>query len=392
MIQITPYYSHPRKEDILNLYLSIVADVVPFYPEDVLNGHPRKTKGPKAAFRRRTDLYNKKLNDYKIKSVLNDTAEKRKNDALLAEAIIASYSATLHDKLYTGYKDGHVDPDHLQELLTVRMDGGELKEDFEFDDKSKSGSQVSKDMLEYVFRYEAFSKHEKLYELIGMLGVEVCPYCNRQFITTYAPSKNGSGKSMTTSKARPQLDHFKVKTEHPHLALSINNLIPCCGVCNHMKGDRGATTLYPYSEGMGDTYKFKTTIPGHNLLIAQVLTGAPIAPEHFDIALDYAGNSVDKDFRKRVEASKNIFALEGLYQSHKGYVSDMYFHRYIITEKMIDSIMDQFGELFESRDAVRQALMLADTSPDTLGKRPLAKLTKDIKEEIEEYYARIQLS
>lgn len=388
MIQITPYYSHPRKEDILNLYLSIVADVVPFYPEDVLNGHPRKTKGPKAAFRRRTDLYNKKLNDYTIKSVLDDTAEKRKNDALLAEAIIASYSATLHDKLYTGYKDGHVDPDHLQELLTVRMDGGELV-DYDLNDNNFN---FSKDLLEYVFRYEAFSKHKHLYKLIGMLGVEVCPYCNRQFITTYAPSKNGSGKSMTTSKTRPQLDHFKVKTEHPHLALSINNLIPCCGVCNHMKGDRGATTLYPYSEGMGDTYKFKTTIPGHNLLIAQVLTGARIAPEHFDIALDYAGNSVDKDFRKRVEASKNVFALEGLYQPHKGYVSDMYFHRYIITEKMIDSIMDQFGELFESRDAVRQALMLADTSPDTLGKRPLAKLTKDIKEEIEEYYARIQLS
>ena len=159
-----------------------------------------------------------------------------------------------------------------------------------------------------------------------------------------------------------------------------------------MKGDIDTDTLYPYSEGLGDTYKFKTTIPGQEQLITQVLTGAHIAPEHFDIMLDSAGKEVDDGFCNRVEQSKSVFALEGLYQSHKGYVSDMYFHRYIATEEMIDSIMKQFTGLFESKDEVRQALLLADTSADALGKRPLAKLTKDIKEEIEAYYSRIRPS
>lgn len=390
MIQIPSLDSRSRenREAILDLYLSIVADVVPFYPEDVLNGHPHKTEAPKAAFRRRTEPYINKLKEYTIIDNSNSQEDKRKNDALLAEAIIKEYSATLHKKLYQGYSDGHVNPGHLKDLLTVRMDGGKL---VDFDLKGKT-AQSSKDLLEHVFRYEKLSKHKNLYKLIGMLGVEVCPYCNRQFTTTFSPSENSSGKSKTISKTRPQLDHFKVKTKYPHLALSINNLIPCCGVCNHMKGEEEAITLYPYSEGLGDTYKFKTTIPGQDQLVTQVLTGARIAPEHFIITLNCVGKAVDANFKNRVEESKKVFALEGLYQAHKGYVSDMYFHRYITTEEMIDSIMDQFKGLFKSRDEVRQALMLADTSADALGKRPLAKLTKDIKEEIEAYYSRIRPS
>jgi hypothetical protein len=396
MIQIPPYDSPSRGngEAILDLYLSMVADVVPFYPEDVLNGHPRKTDAPTAAFRKRTKNYVEKLKECKIIDNSSRKEDKRKNDALLAKYLISKYSNNLYNRLYKKdnskeeYSDGHVNPGQLRNLLTVRINGGKLAD---FDYKDGEG-QFSNDLLEYVFRYEKFSMHTDLYKLIGMLGVEVCPYCNRQFITTLIPPEDTSDEKKKGSKTRPQLDHFKAKTKYPYLALSITNLIPCCGVCNHMKGDVDIDTLYPYSEGLGDTYKFKTTIPGQEQLITQVLTGAHIAPEHFDITLDSAGKEVDEGFCNRVEQSKSVFALEGLYQSHKGYVSDMYFHRYITTEEMIDSIMDQFKGLFKSRDEVRQALMLVDTSADALGKRPLAKLTKDIKEEIEEYYSRIRPS
>lgn len=380
MMQIPSLDSRSRenREAILDLYLSIIADVVPFYPEDVLQKPDSETN---------TENYY--MESGSGRHFDSKEEKNKKNKALRARAIIKKYSATLHEKLYHGYSNGHVNPGYLRTLLTARLDGGKLDKDFFFSDQKGEGDQSSINLLKHVFCYERFSKHKDLYRLISMLGVDVCPYCNRQFTTTFAPPKNSSGKGRSISKTRPQLDHFKAKSEFPYLALSITNLIPCCGICNHMKGNRTDKILYPYSEGLGDTYKFKTSIPGQEQLITQVLTGAHIAPELFDITLDCVGKEVDKDFRRRADASKKVFALEGLYQSHKGYVSDMYFHRYITTEEMIDSIMDQFKGLFKSRDEVRQALMLADTSADALGKRPLAKLTKDIKEEIEAYYSRI---
>lgn len=362
---------------------------MPFFPEDVLYDRNEEVTDRMRKPRKRTRKYESKMKDYFTSwPPEEDSAdEERKNDAVLAEKIIEKYSPDLHKKLYNGHSDGHVDHKMLRALLTVCMPGGVLKD---FVSKNVKGPRdpVSKDMLKYVFRYDVFSSHKDIYKLIDMLGVKICPYCNRQFITTFTSQDADPKDKKPLPKTRPQLDHFKVKSKYPYLALSINNLIPSCGVCNHMKGERDDETLYPYSEGMGEKFKFKTDIPEQK--IVEVLTGARIAPELFNIILDCADKQIDNAYQKRVEASMEVFALKGLYQSHKEYVSDMYFQRYIVTEKMVDSIMEQFGGMFHSRDEVRQALLMMNTSADALGNRPLAKLTKDIKDEIDDYYSGIR--
>lgn len=70
------------------------------------------------------------------------------------------------------------------------------------------------------FGYENFtnSKNEwNAYEYCKALGINVCPYCNENFILTI-----GYGKEKAI---RPQLDHFYPKDLYPYLSCSIFNLI-----------------------------------------------------------------------------------------------------------------------------------------------------------------------
>ena len=62
-------------------------------------------------------------------------------------------------------------------------------------------------------------------EYVKSLEVVVCPYCNRNYID--------SGNNSTTA----ELDHFLDKKNYPWLSITVENLIPCCPVCNHLKGN-----------------------------------------------------------------------------------------------------------------------------------------------------------
>ncbi|HFR3976991.1 TPA: hypothetical protein ACHVI3_001114 [Streptococcus suis] len=69
--------------------------------------------------------------------------------------------------------------------------------------------------------------------LVRELGITVCPYCNRNYI-------NNRGDRFAA-----QMDHFYSKDEFPWLAVSLYNLIPSCGACNHIKGTE-ALNVHPF--------------------------------------------------------------------------------------------------------------------------------------------------
>ena len=386
MIKIAPYYerSEQKRKEILEMYLEMVADVVPFLRNDVLYDFPVTTDEKP---RKRTKAYIKTLEDNKV----NMDVSYKEQDALFARELISYYSGNLHDFLYEGIEEGscHVNPQNLRYLLTFKMPHGILPEPFlHFNDKK----QKPDDLLKYVFRYETFSKHSKIYFFLQALGIDVCPYCNRQYITTV-----GSGKRRT----RPQLDHFKNKNKYPFLALSINNLVPSCGVCNLMKHENDSQILYPYEDEMGDLYIFSTDSPEKK--ITSILTGATCAPEDFIVKLEK--KDPDENSLVADQAAKSIseFALQDLYQSHKNYITDLYFHRYINTEKAIEDTIKQFPRLFTmrknpapdeeiilsdeeikaARETMKRRLALIDYQKEMWGKRPLAKLTHDIMLEID---------
>ena len=136
MIRIIPYYEleSEKQEEILDQYLRMVADSVPFFPEDVLYDRNEKVTDRMRKPRKRTPKYESKMKDYFTSGLPKEDSadEKRKNDAVLAEKIIEKYSPDLHKKLYNGHSDGHVDHEVLRALLTVCMPGGVLDDTFDF--------------------------------------------------------------------------------------------------------------------------------------------------------------------------------------------------------------------------------------------------------------------
>ena len=80
----------------------------------------------------------------------------------------------------------------------------------------------------------------------------ICPYC-------------GQGPVKT-------LDHFLSKTRFPRLAITLNNLVPCCSDCNKHKGSAPATNpdrqlLHPYYED----------VDGARWLQAEIIHSTPMA-------------------------------------------------------------------------------------------------------------------
>lgn len=65
------------------------------------------------------------------------------------------------------------------------------------------------------------------YLLVETLGINICPYCNRNYI-------NGRGDEKK-KRSGAQLDHFRSRSQYKIFSVSINNLIPSCPQCNHIK-------------------------------------------------------------------------------------------------------------------------------------------------------------
>ncbi|MBQ1517448.1 MAG: hypothetical protein IIZ46_04535 [Clostridia bacterium] len=416
MIKIKPYTELTNKDEFFNLYLYMVAKAVPFYPEDVFDddyvfpSHIIQTEDDsyKISPRNRTKEYQQLLIGNNVislgtKEKTND--EKQKNDALLAHNMIYNFQNYL-DSLFSAssvnytsfdiysflYKEngreltgGHVNKGNLRTLLTTHMNKTALSElkllindDFFVnlkEDQKKDLKKKSKNLLYHVFRYEAFSQNKNISRLVEMLGVKVCPYCNRLFTTTVSKS----GKTV-----RPQLDHYRDKSDYPFLALSIMNLVPSCGVCNLIKSNKKDEVLYPYEEEMGDNCTFHVKPKNGDL---SLLIG--VQPDNKDkIELKFKKGDENKE---RINNSIDIFKLEELYNTHTDIVSDLLLNRYICTDEMIDDILQNFPKLFQSRQEVKEILLMSKLDKERLGERPLGKLIHDISSQLDKEYAKIKL-
>lgn len=210
--------------------------------------------------------------------------------------------------------------------------------------------------------------------LIDELDIKVCPYCNRHFIDTYVPDKDGKIKS------NAQLDHFYPKEQYPYLAVSLYNLIPCCGVCNHGKLNINKELIYPYKESFGDYAKFETAFLEGNEKESYDISFLLGNSDNFKIELKPKDSKSENGIK--IQRSIDAFHLNDLYKLHNDYVRELIKKAIIYNESRIDELYTQYSELFQNREEVVQMIVSNYIGEDDLGKRPLAKLTKDICEEL----------
>lgn len=233
-------------------------------------------------------------------------------------------------------------------------------------------------ILDTIFDYGKFSEGKlswSAYELVSHLGVSVCPYCNRSYVTTLVKEKKGD------KQTRAELDHYYPKSRYPYLALSFNNLIPSCSVCNgSLKGTVDfyeEDAIYPYEEEFLNVASFKTDFNDNTPYDYRYLLGIS---KEFKIIFEI--DTADKELEKRVEKAIKSFALDRLYNTHQDYVKDLIRNAIVNNNSRIDEIYGKFPDIFNSREEVMQSVFLNYMSEEDLGKRPLSKLTQDICKEL----------
>lgn len=233
---------------------------------------------------------------------------------------------------------------------------------FEFSNLEEHGATIEairKD-LNFIFNYVGFNVGTKLsngekwnrHEFITSLGIKICPYCNRQYITSY---EGESDNRRTTADA----DHYYPKVEYPILQMNIFNLIPSCGICNsRMKGTKNKKHLYPY-EDPSDSLIFKIPL---------------------EVGERVSEIIIDTKSIERAEASVEVFKLNKVYQAHLDEASEV--------KKYIEEYFEFGDKVYEATHGLSVPFDIFSIWFSFMGKNissePLIKLRQDIFKQLEE--------
>jgi hypothetical protein len=226
-------------------------------------------------------------------------------------------------------------------------------------------------VLNSIFDYEAFRDDKrKAYKLATSLGVNVCPYCDRNYTVTVI------AKSPKSFIVRPDFDHFFPQSDYPLLALSFYNLIPSCAICNRtIKRDqniRYGDYIHPYEEDFGKEIAFSYSSSDPNSIIG-------IGKKLF---VDFSYNSKDKEKVKRCKNSTRLFKLREIYQeSHLQEISVIIRTYHISGGGYLEVLKNQFKGLATLEELYKIAFKNYINEED-FGNMPLGKLTRDIVDQM----------
>jgi hypothetical protein len=233
--------------------------------------------------------------------------------------------------------------------------------DFDESDKLK---------LKKIFSYKNFKNVLKKYnarELAKKLKVDVCPYCNLQYTTTV---KNNKGRVI----ARPDFDHFFCQDKFPLLGISFYNLIPSCTTCNNIKGEKVFDlnkNMHVYLEGFNDDFTF-TYLP-------TTPNGCLGFSTEFEIRGNIKPDCANKD---KIDGNYNELRLKEVYQEHKDHVKELIKKHYMTDGKYLECLAASFPNVFSPEKEVYQLAFANYAEEEDFLKRPLAKLYKDINEQL----------
>ncbi len=204
------------------------------------------------------------------------------------------------------------------------------------------------------------------YAYVLSIGLKVCPYCNRNYITPLYSNKG---------KMRADLDHFLSKELYPYFSMSIYNLIPSCKFCNSsLKGTKEFTynkNFNPYNEtSVEDLYRFT-----YSPLTIDCFNGE----EDLDIRIEY--NEYIDDWEK-IKTNNDIFCIETQYQYHKDIIKNLIKKRFLYDEAYINYLAKTYSKLFLTKDDVVK-LLLSSYDYQDVKNAPLGKLLKDIIDELD---------
>lgn len=247
-----------------------------------------------------------------------------------------------------------------------------IKEEFEYfinQYKQKLSSTDNKTKNYYDYNNERYNA----YFLCKELNINVCPYCNKNYMVTISDTTNDIF-------TRPTLDHFFAKADYPFLALSLYNLIPSCHICNsHIKKDKKFhinTHIHPYFDDFNKIKKFN---------IDKKLLSLVNKSDKFNIIFENK-DGITTNEEKKADNHIKDFALKSLYNCHRDKVLELIDISRAYNEASFENLVNEFAkstQIFKDTNDVKRLMLCHHVEDENIDKRPLNKLVKDISEELD---------
>lgn len=214
-----------------------------------------------------------------------------------------------------------------------------------------------KDIFEKLYKNQLSEKDELKKEFFNLFeDINVCPYCNRNFIN---PIYKNSSLGGDNKKQSPDIEHFFPKSLYPFLSLSISNLLPSCAFCNKIKSDV-------------DTYK-------HNCL-------SPYEVKEDDFIFDF--ELEDSNVKTVTLISKNdnknsgVLHIETLYNEvHRNYINEIFDD----ILKYPNTYKNTLTNKFDILEADYKNIFRNYYNEKDFNKQPLSKMTKDLMKKIKRF-------
>ncbi len=203
----------------------------------------------------------------------------------------------------------------------------------------------------YVKELSGNSLKKSFFEMFE--DINVCPYCNRNFINPiYKKTKVGCDNETQS----PDIEHFFPKSMYPFLSLSISNLLPSCSFCNKIKSN---VDTY---EDCKSPYEIDNTK---------------------DFLFEFNQDSQDINKRniivKTMLKNAEILHLDNFYSEvHSRYINDIYLDVFSHPEKYLDDISKTLGVDESEHKKWYKSFFRNYVDEADFNKHPLSKLTKDL--------------
>ena len=225
-----------------------------------------------------------------------------------------------------------------------------------------------KEKLEY--RYNQINKKA----LVRIAGINVCPYCNRNFI------------NVTEEANTSQLDHFFPKNEYPLFALCFYNLIPSCYGCNNKKST-SKFYISPYDESITDIdelLKFSLNIKFADFINNSESIDIIIKDDISEEELKQLESKDKLSVRQKLLKDKYVIDTRSLYKLHADIVQELLWKHEIYNKDYklgLYQIFADSGKSFSDSEIDRMIVGYY-TDQENYGNRPLSKMVTDISKEI----------
>ena len=325
----------------------------------------------------------KKLVDYHtnyIKNTVSENWNQIKGKNIAQKAVSQDEMNTIKDALnrkLAKNNNSHSDNILLENIANICTTKNLRKYAIESEDLFPAATERYVNILLEIIGYRKFNKGDvsgrynngivwNRHTFVQSLNVRVCPYCNRQYITSFY--KNGDRKLTTAD-----VDHYYPKTQYPLLSMNFFNMIPSCSICNSgLKGRKklklNDMTLNPFfddsdslffqinNDELGELYSFRNS----DIKISTIVNKAK-----------------SNESQKRAEKSIEIFYLPEIYNAH---VEDArtikeninHFSRYYFE----NVFQKNYQELFNDYEDFEKTIFHFNNLND--GDEPIVKFKKDI--------------